>query len=519
MECEISNCGSRQFQIGEDGFTYCSEGHRQSQTGLVTAEEDEGLQPTGRRTIRKETQDDDDTALTGREGFEHYLVCFQLILRKQARSFIDSSKAPRELEDIIRDLWILRLNALSDRLASNEDDKQVETQLFSSQNESSDPGVGDSIRSTDKSDRTLLSATDGLSMIYLATMLLHLPLLPVDFHHMVQNGAVLYYRAIKDLDTGMTAKLEGRYHYLLDPTGILKVDRLRTEISKTVHLFFNSFGLITPPLNHHLCLWQLIGRLHLPIEVFAASFKLAHLLHMDFDFKTNRAKWLSRAFEFPDHRLSALLVVTTKILFPLDGRDRPPKRPTEPAAIIMNWDSWVAAKDQKDHITESSYQRALRTTNKDVAAMSESRLDEYLKWFETMFTTNDPPSNGGRSDRDLNFRKSLQSMFPLHVSQAEVSDEEREPPDKQAMNDADSIKHVTSEMRPVRVLGHTASDDEDVNRPGSEYIRYRNASDMPQASTVAVFYAEVARVIGLTTDELCQSVFAVEKLMDKFLVQ
>ncbi|KAG8626211.1 hypothetical protein KVT40_005156 [Elsinoe batatas] len=517
MECEISNCGSRQFQVGEDGFTYCSEGHRQSQTGLVTADDDEGLQPTGRKSVRKSQQEEDDTALTGREGFGHYLTCFQLILWKQARSFIEAIEAPPELESIVRDLWTLRLNALSDRLATTEDNLDAGSQMFSSQDEGSNSETDRASRQTDKSERSLLGVTDGLCLIYLAALLLRLPVLPVQLHHMVEEGDVLYYRAIKDLDKGMTPKLEGRYHSLFDPFSLLSVDRFRQELDNTLRLFSTVFGLQAPPLNHHLCLWRLISDLHLPVEIYAGTLRLTHLLDVNFSFAIERSRWKSRTLEYADYRLAALVVVTTKILFPTDGRERPPKKPTEPAALAMDWKAWASISRPEDHKLHSSFYGTLRTTEKQVMEMSDTALDQYLSWFETMFTEADVQDTHGRAMRDANFKRSLRQMFPVDLSQESNSAHHT----KQFESPEDSTqdtKLITTKMRPVRVLAQTGP-YEDINRPGGEYVRYMNARELPPDSVATILYREVAAKMGLSVELLCRSVFAVEKLMDRVLTQ
>ncbi|TKX25151.1 putative RNA polymerase I-specific transcription initiation factor rrn7 [Elsinoe australis] len=432
MECEIYNCGSRQFHIGEDGFTYCSEGHRQLQAGLVTAGEDEGLAPTGRRTVRKTEEDSEEVALTGQEGFEHYLICFQLILWKQVRSFVESSGSPAELEAIVRDLWVLRVNSLAQRLARADDDARAESQVFSSQEETSDSERELTGNRHEKNDQTQSGVTDGLCMIYIGLMLLRQPILPIDLLRKVDNGDVLYYRAIKDLDSEMTSRLEGRYHVLMDPAMPLTLDRLRSDIRRTTTLYAQTFGLKIPPLNHHQILWRLVIDLCLPIEIFAGTLRLAGLLNIDFDVDTN----------------PALLVVTTKLLFPMDGRERPPKKPTEPAALAMDWRAWIRSMTERQQDKRSDFNSALRTTEEQVIDLSETQLDQYMEWFKTMFTTDEPAQISGKARRDANFKQTLQRMFPLHDPPIENSFENQVAADESPARTLRNTRSVASAMRP-----------------------------------------------------------------------
>lgn len=70
--CESGNCGSTSFRVGNDGFTYCSEGHQQTlvsgkigffcnefrltfyQRGTQVADDNDGVPQFGRKARRLE---------------------------------------------------------------------------------------------------------------------------------------------------------------------------------------------------------------------------------------------------------------------------------------------------------------------------------------------------------------------------------------------------------------------------------------------------------------------------------
>lgn len=56
------------------------------------------------------------SGFTGTKAFEHYLLCIQLVLRKQLRWLIDIQKLPEELETVVRDLFALRLQKLQHKV-------------------------------------------------------------------------------------------------------------------------------------------------------------------------------------------------------------------------------------------------------------------------------------------------------------------------------------------------------------------------------------------------------------------
>lgn len=66
--CAFEDCGSRRFHVGEDGFTYCDQGHQQSERGTVIAEDTGELMLLGKKSRKK---DSDVESATSR-GIELY---------------------------------------------------------------------------------------------------------------------------------------------------------------------------------------------------------------------------------------------------------------------------------------------------------------------------------------------------------------------------------------------------------------------------------------------------------------
>ncbi|PNS16839.1 hypothetical protein CAC42_4803 [Sphaceloma murrayae] len=510
MECEIGNCGSRLFQVGDDGFTYCSEGHRQFQAGLVTADENEGLQPTGRRTIRKSQEEAEEVALTGKAGFEHYLVCFQLILWKQVKSFVAACNWSSELENIVRDLWSIRMHSLSDRLEQGDDAQ--DSQFFSSQDSADETGAHVTGGRHGTGAPNFLGVIDGVSLIYLGCIMLRQPVLAIDLLRMVNDGDIPYYRAVKDLDKGMVTRLQGHFHALLDPTLHLTMDRLQSQMSRTVTYFEIACGLHVPSINHHLVLWRLTKELCLPLETYTGTLRLSELLGLVFNYDTKRAKWERQGMDHPEQRLAGVLLVTCKLLFPFDGKERPPRRPTEPAALSMNWKSWRDKSMRTPVHKRSAFNEALCTSEDQVIDMPDDRLDQYMDWFNDMFATTEHLSKSNRARHKEDFKRTIQSMFPVEKAAYASPREAFSSGDGSQENSNRGAALVTGDMRPVRVLGQNSA-DEDVNRPGSQYIRYRSIEEMQTDEIATVVYKAFADSIGTSVGSLFKSVIAVEKIL------
>ncbi|KAF2154082.1 hypothetical protein K461DRAFT_277151 [Myriangium duriaei CBS 260.36] len=504
-ECESGNCGSRRFHVGEDGFTYCSEGHRQSQTGLVTADDD-GLQPIGRRTIRQSQEDQEPVVLSGKDGLEHYLTCFQLLLWKQVHSLVNQAGYPTELETVLRDLWTLKLSTLQTRLATADRGDDATSQLFSSQGETSDSDATSTRKQSRRGDDALPRIVDGIGLIFAGTTLLRLPVTAVDLHRRIQDGQLIYYQSTQHLDPGMKAVLAGSYHQLLNPREKLSLSRLQSEIHDTFISLTTTFSISFPPLNYHLVLWRHMQALLLPLEIYPCTLRLAALLNISFNYHATNP-FPTSSLSLPEQRLTALLVIATKLLFPLDSRSRPPRKPTDPAALQMDWPRWAAlVRSRNSKEDQSIFQTALDTTEQDVLHMSEQRLDEYIAWFGGMYAS-ESTSKAGNAQAPLT--RALMGLFPAPASGMGEQAAEQEI----GGVDNSGVREVQAALKPVRVLAD-AGGEEAVDRPGSGYARFYTAGELDK--TAREVYTYVARETGTELDVLVRDVFALERGLERF---
>lgn len=81
----------------------------------------------------------------------------------------------------------------------------------------------------------------------------------------------------------------------------------------------------------------------------------------------------------------ALIVIGTKLLFPLDDVKRYPATNKEPAVQIMNWDAWAQAQRHFDQHERSGDKigrsNVIHLTDKDVLNMTPRQFDEYMDWY------------------------------------------------------------------------------------------------------------------------------------------
>ena len=102
----------------------------------------------------------------------------------------------------------------------------------------------------------------------------------------------------------------------------------------------------------------------------------------------------------------SLIIVAIKLSQSLDGIERIPRHPIEPAALAINWEHW-----RKSHEGENDKENGNGTGNDnekveglglkkgnemsvvegDVFKMSGEEMDRYMDWYEAMFVADAEP--------------------------------------------------------------------------------------------------------------------------------
>lgn len=340
---------------------------------------------------------------------------------------------------------------------------------------------------------------DAVCLVYAGSTLLRLPILVSDIYRWIQEGQLIYYRSTQHLNPGMKASLAGFYHRRLDPIEKLGLSRLHAEIHDTLMSLTTTFGMDFPPLNHQLCLWRWVQSLCLPLEVYPCTLQLASTMDIDFFHAPKSAKRpRTPSLASPEHRLAALLVIATKLVFPSDNVTRAPRRPTDPAALSMDWRHWSTIRSHE--IPKSAFREAFDTGPSDVPHMSAEAMDRYMAWFGEMYGA---PSEGDKTP----LLRSLHSLFPVPAQSMLTS---VPPADNSANDNAASTRELQSRLQPVRVLAPTVNNIvEYIDRPGSGYVRFRRTAELNKV--MLAFYTQVAKEVETTVEVLVADVFALER--------
>ena len=441
-----------------------------------------------------------------------------MILWKQTHFLVTSKGLPPELEFLVKDLWTLRLQNLAYRVDDEVDgDNDTQSQMFSSQSEGETDTDGErSIRKSLKKDSTP-KLRETLALCYLGMVLLRLPYTPGDISRWASKGELLYHRSIVQLPKEMREQLPGAYQEALDPRPLLKAGHVRESVGQLVILFKRDFGMSFPPLNRPLLTFRYINTLSLPLDVYMGMTRLMEKLDFALEYPKDISKRLD-VIALPEAQLAAMVIIATKLLYPFDEFYRYPTTPAEPAATLFSWEIWSQTLSNSAEASQSaaaapaklSFEQAMKIEDKDVFAMSEKELDNYLDFYEQTWMEGDPKGQGKERD----FQEALFRMFPTNKAKSLVnpstssSGQEGEAIDPKS--ESAKIVEIISAMQPQRAVTEEQAEkvEEPVLRPGNRYQRHRDMSTV--LGFEKLFYEEVARLTGMSVISLVKAVFLTE---------
>ena len=450
------------------------------------------------------------TDYKGQQGFDLYLKSAQLILRHQVWFLIYKRGLPVELETVVHDLWSLRIVQLEKKIGNTQSyESQSQYQVYSS-NDSDTEAEVESLDpdSYEKMFKPTPNLIDCLALCYLAVVTLRLPTTLGDFLRWIIDAQMPYKRAIKHLPVTMRDRLAPTYHSLLDPNAVLSPERLHHYVLRNATILAKQYGVTWPKLNSPLLLFRLLKELALPLELYHATVRLAGYVGYSLALPSDGSANLD-VRNIPEAQLVACLVVCIKLMYPLDKLSRHPKTSSEPAATSMDWDAWhQVLKSHSSALSDRTQIQSTHVKEKDIFAMSDTELDQYLDWYQDSFINESvlsPNDDGG-------FRSEMFKMFPVDSKRpAEQLEKEVEHTER-----LEVVKAVHATMKPQKAIAEGDGGPKIV-RPGQTYQHYRKVEDLPQPASR--LYEGVAGIIGLSLEMLVRAVWVTEKKMENWMVK
>ena len=392
-------------------------------------------------------------------------------------------------------------------------DSETQSRMYSSQSETEAATSNDDVersRFTRTRGRELSGAPrliDSISLCYLATVLIQVPVSLGDFLRWINAGKIIYYSAIREIPHQMLDRLPGEYHQSLQPTVMLKPDDLYNSVTAVAIAYDREYGLSFPPINYPILLFHFIRKLALPLEVYAEVRRLASIVSYRFRLPSNDSQIILHSKDYPEAQLMSLVIVAVKIIYPFEQVDRHPSAADGPAAAAINWAEWEkSAREYKAELSEVErldYKQCLEVTEDVSFGMSDQQLDDYLSWYEGNFASE------RISGRDKDFRRTLYEMFPAGKSDSNTS-HGFTGKDDDAVEEA-TVERINKVQRSLqwRRTGPDADESRRLWRPGNDYRMFCKVEELD--GYAKVFYEECADLVGMSESRLVRAVHYTEK--------
>jgi RNA polymerase I-specific transcription initiation factor RRN7 len=395
--CE--ECPTRQW-YEQEGLRFCRNGHQLEGFAAHEAGEDE-YNSTGRVTkAKKEKRKQEGLKLEGAEAQKLYLQALQYVLRRQVDWVRQvglklAEDEGRMFEELAKELWGL-VCAMPGVMSSTDSESQTEgygtDDLLASSS-----GPEDSAAETasngwlEKKGSKLPSLTHDLAICYLACVILRQPVTTADFTRWAQEGELECLAALHCLPQNVQNRLPAMYHRALQVRDHISPGKLLSTAQELTVALNVHYELKLPSLNYPQILIQYLLDLTLPLEVYLMAKCLIQILEAAFEFPDRRnKKW--RAMDNPEVLLMTLVVVSTKLLHPLDDLERPPVSEDDPRTKQINWFEWRKSRTEGKKNSKQVGNRLERgteyqVTSREAVLMDGDKMDDFMDWYEKMWVS------------------------------------------------------------------------------------------------------------------------------------
>ncbi|RDW93519.1 uncharacterized protein DSM5745_00841 [Aspergillus mulundensis] len=457
--------------------------------------------------LKKDVQEKERKKFSGSDAYRLFLEIYQLILWKQCHALVNKRGFPPELEDLVRDLWALRLETYAEKIAERTDGQP---KFFSSQAGSAAEDTGPETFKLGGKVVQWPRLIDTVALCYLASVLMRLPVSVMDFHRMTLRNDIPFYNVFLHLPRQMKENLPEEFISILQTTRLLEPEQLHNAVLDLLLFYHRRFGVQFPPLNTPVLSYRLIKRLALPVDIYPVTKRLQELLAFTFEWRTESDSYRRKrkALEKPEHQLVTLIVIATKLLFPFDDVQRHPMSTQEPTVQTIDWEAWADVQNHFDRRDSSAGRigkgKEILVKEGDVFTMTPDQLDEYMDWYESSWLDTNNRPTGTATDHLVN-------LFPIG-SASKGKESVPEPEDDEEESIKAMLQNASRYLRTREVVSEA---DSDIPRPGSQYARYRHESDLPD--TARAFYEVAAKVVGISVSTLVRCVSQAELQINKWL--
>ncbi|KAI0014246.1 hypothetical protein F4779DRAFT_1336 [Xylariaceae sp. FL0662B] len=523
-------CGARQW-YAQDALRYCRNGHRLEgfAEGGGGGEGDEDAFGTQGKVSRRKREPRRRAAikLAGDRARALYLEVLQLVLRTQVAWLVQAKGFPADVAEIVRALWTLRVRNLPLRERGDVDrddddgdgDGDSGLGFGAGVGSQSDTTAGESSSELDLSDATTATTAtwapdarrrwklprlvDTLALCYLGCLVRRLPVATADFHGWAQRGEIGFLAAFNDIPRNVRDRLPAEYHRALQVRDHIRPGRLQAAVQELVVSFHVNFDSVFPPLNYVPLLVRFITELTLPVEVYLAVKCIAEILETDYSYPIGGRR--IRTIDKPEVLLITLVVVSTKLLYPLDGIERPPRSHQDPRTTKIDWARWQRATGHETAAELPNLQpgEEYKVTSEDVLTMDKTKLDDFMDWFEKMWIGDGDPKTNER----------IREPFEGQKRHSQAGDQELTDNSRQIKQRFRGLNRSMVEVEPV------TEDPEDKKKKQERDFCpvWRSEEDLPDAAKT--LYGRAADLAAIPLNTLIRSATQVERRLEVWCIQ
>lgn len=543
------NCGNVDFE-DENGILVCTNCGRLQEGGAQqTGEDDEHFAP-GKVTKRKLDRSKTKTSsiYRGNKAYRLYLQSWQHILWKQVYALCHGElKLPGELWTVVKDLWTLMVSRLVNRLdtansrttSTDVGDYAVNLDMVEVMNET------DATTNEVKQQRFSPKLLETISLIYIACVLLHLPLSVHKLHALVLTEVIPFIRAIRHVPYEMSSKLPSEYQFALDTTTVPSARDIHQNIFRVVDELHDDFSISLPALNWRPLMAMHVRDLGLPIEIYPAVQCIAVIAGFNFSYQTRAKQDLSSQslkskgrrrtspLAWPEIQLLCLIVIATKLLFP----------PTlQVSSTItgfqLSWPAWLAAAQKhrssvidRDNNKNSSekFTSPVQVLSKDLEDASPTDIDTYLAWYEKTWTLADEALIDKKTQLEREIintfsqpTSSLSSASATAAAAAAVTEIPPPPPSRPTLTSTtrrlsnSDPQLFQSTVQSTALLHHQLANLTTSPAAQHQYPLYPTVDTLSSQNHVSTFHSLAAYQAATDLPHLLRAIRAAERILEQW---
>ena len=422
--CGVDNCRSRRYRTS-DGLTICQLGHVADGNIEVNNEEDEAGGPITRRlnTVHVDSQGsymsqsrvysqgistNEKTKVYGKEAFEVYLQCLQILFKQQFRIvtelFFGGTAEDSDLVYIVKTNWLKLLDHTI---------KQYESRHYPLFDDDDNDGAGD--RTTSANDPVELTQkvrtkhkaptlNELLALLYLS--ILQLRYKPVYIPDLIENiklNTIPYARSLHLIPKSIVDKLTMPYQVLLQPTQLPMDGELESSILIVAGIIYPGESMEVEMNYYYPFAFKMLSEtLLLPSspDLFTTFVQLSTLIPVSpkIVFNLTNDNEPASAKYFPEVQICAFLVFVVKVGFIFNVS----------SAKKINPKQWLHYLKEFELTNEYSY---ITSYDEELLNWSDSKIDKYCHWIYDHVIPKKNNTSEGYHDKLTTMDKRLFQIF------------------------------------------------------------------------------------------------------------